>query len=143
MGAEKKEAEEKEAAEKKAAEEAEAAAKAEAEAKEAEEAKKAESAAKKEKEELEKKENQMTKEEMAEVIANALKPVQEELAAAKADAKNALDASAKAPEFKKVDSKKEENAYADLSSEELFAKQLNAAVAVERMHSVEGRKTLD
>ncbi len=152
------EAAEKEEAENKAAEEAkakaeaeaqakeaaEAAAKAEAEAKEAEEAAKAEQAAKesKEKEELDKKENQMTNEELAEVIANALKPVQEELAAVKAEAKNALDAAAKAPEFKKVEDDKEENAYANLSSDELFAKQLNAAVAVERMHSVEGAKTL-
>ena len=92
------------------------------------------------------KEKEMTKEEIAEVVANAvsaaLKPVQEELATAKADAKSALDAQAKAPAFHKEEAKKAVNALDELSSEELFAKQLNAAVAVERMNSVEAAKTL-
>jgi hypothetical protein len=154
----KKAAEEKEAAEKaeaaealkaekekKAAEEAEAAKIAE-EAKAKEEAELAENAAR-EKEELNKKENQMTKEDIAEIVANsiaaALAPVQAELAAAKADAQNALDAAAKAPEFHAAEeAKKAANALDELSSDELFGKQLNAAVAVERMHSVEGAKTL-
>lgn len=162
--AEKKEAEEKAAAEaaakeeadKKAAEEAEAArvaeeekAKAEEEAKAKEEAEAkeaAEQAAKKEKEELDKKENQMTKEEQAKVIADAvnaaLAPALAEVAAAKELAQNALDAAAKAPEFTPADPAKTENAYDELSAEELFGKQLNAAVLVERMNSVEGAKTL-
>lgn len=88
---------------------------------------------------------EMTAEQIAEIVANALKaevaPLKEELAAAKELAQNALDSQAKEPEF----TKEEEvvNAYDNLSSEELFAKQLNAAVAVERMGSVEGKKTLD
>ena len=83
----------------------------------------------------------MTKEELAEIIANALKPVQDELAANKQLAQNALDAAAKAPEFKPAEVV--ENSYDDLSAEELFSKQLNAAVLVERMNSVEGAKTLN
>lgn len=143
------EAAEKEEAEKKAAEEAEAARVAE-EAEKAEEAAKAEAeeAAKKEQEELNKKENQMTKEEQAQAIADAvnaaLKPVLEEVAASKELAQNALDAAAKAPEFHAAEeAEKAKNALDELSSDELFAKQLNAAVAVERMHSVEGQKTLN
>lgn len=88
---------------------------------------------------------EMTKEEMAELIANsvaaALKPVQEELAAVKETAQNAFDAQAKEPEFKKEE--KVTSSYDDMSEEELFAKQLNAAVAAERLQSVEGRKTLN
>lgn len=88
---------------------------------------------------------EMTKEEIAEIVAQsvaaALKPVQEEVAAAKEVAQNALDAQAKEPEFEKVD--EVVTAYDSMSAEELFAKQLNAAVAVERTDSVEGRKTLN
>jgi len=169
--AEEKEAEEaKVEAEKKAKEEAEAAelAKKEAEekaAKEEADKKAAEEAKKKEQEEAEakakadeeaanalrekelnnkNKEIQMTKEELADVIANALKPVQDELAANKALAQSALDAAAKAPEFHAAEEEeKAKNAYDEMSAEELFGKQLNAAVAVERMGSVEGRKVLN
>jgi hypothetical protein len=92
------------------------------------------------------KEIEMTKEEMQEVIANsiaaALKPVQDELAEVKAEAKNALDAAAQEPEFHEAEEEVVVNAYDDLSAEELFSKQLNAAVAVERMQSVEAAKTL-
>jgi len=144
---------EKAEAEKKAEEEAEAARVAE-EAQKAEEAAKAEAEAKeaeenaaKELEEKEKKENQMTKEEQAQAIADAvnaaLKPVLAEVAASKELAQNALDAAAKAPEFRKEEEEAAKNALDELSSDELFAKQLNAAVAVERMHSVEGQKTLN
>lgn len=88
---------------------------------------------------------EMTKEEMQELIANsvaaALKPVQDELAATKEVAQNALDAQAKEPEFTKEEEVK--NAYDGLTAEEMFSKQLNAAVAAERMHSVEGRQTLN
>jgi len=142
---------EKAEADKKAEEEAEAAklaeeAKAEEDAKAEAEAKEAEENAAKEKE-LNQKENQMTKEEIAEIVANAvsaaLKPVQDEIAASKELAQNALDAAAKAPEFHAAEeAEKAKNALDELSSDELFAKQLNAAVAVERMNSVEGAKTL-
>lgn len=143
----KKEAEAKEAADKEAADKAAAEAKAqeEAEAKVAEEA--AANAAK-EKELNNKEKTEMTKEEIAEIVANsvaaALKPVQEELAAAKAEAKQALDAAAKEPAFRKEEEEAAaaQNAYDDMTPEELFSKQLNAAVAVERLQSVEGAKTL-
>lgn len=153
--AEKEEAEKKEAEEKAAAEEAEKKAAEEAAEQEAKEKEEAEAKAKAEEEaenalkekELNKKETEMTKEEIAEIVAQsvaaALKPVLEDVAANKELAQNALDAAAKAPEFKKA--KEEEaaqNAYDEMTPEELFGKQLNAAVAVERMHSVEGQKTL-
>lgn len=142
-----KEAAEKAEAEKVAAEEAAAAELAAKEAEAAEAAKANEEAqnALKEKENN-KKEIQMTEEKLAEIVANsiaaALKPVQDELAASKELAQNALDAAAKAPEFKKVDEEVAANKYDDLSAEELFAKQLNAVVAVERLNNVEAAKTL-
>ena len=150
-----KEEAEKAEAEKKAEEEAEAArvaeeekVKAEEEAKAKEEAEAKEAAEKLAQEEKEKKENQMTKEEIAEIVANsvaaALKPVQEELAASKELAQNALDASAKTPEFHAAEeAEKAKNEFDALTADELFAKQLNAAVAVERLKSVEGQKTLN
>lgn len=83
---------------------------------------------------------EMTAEQIAEIVANAIKPLQEELSSTKELAQNALDSQAKEPEFKEVETT--ENSYDDLSAEELFGKQLNAAVAVERMQSVEAAKTL-
>lgn len=145
--AEKAEAEKKAEEEAEAARVAEEAQKAEETAKAEAEAKEAEENAAKELEEKEKKENQMTKEEQAQAIADAvnaaLKPVLAEVAASKELAQNALDAAAKAPEFHKEEEEAAKNALDELSSDELFAKQLNAAVAVERMHSVEGQKTLN
>lgn len=86
----------------------------------------------------------MTAEQIAEIVANALKaeiaPLKAELDATKELAQNALDTQAKEPEFKKEE--EVVNSYDNMTSEELFAKQLNAAVSVERMGSVEGRKTL-
>jgi len=83
---------------------------------------------------------EMTAEQIAEIVANAMKPYVAEVTAAKEIAQNALDTQAKEPEFTKEEVVA--NGYDALSSDELFAKQLNAAVAVERMGSVEGRKTL-
>ncbi len=83
---------------------------------------------------------EMTAEQIAEIVANAIKPVTDELAATKELAQNALDTQAKEPEFEKVE--EIANSYDTMDAEELFAKQLNAAVAVERLQSVEGAKTL-
>lgn len=83
---------------------------------------------------------EMTAEQLAEIVANALKPITAELAATKELAQNALDAQAKEPEFTKEEVVA--NSYDDMGAEELFAKQLNAAVAVERMGSIEGSKVL-
>ena len=99
------------------------------------------------KEEVENKTNkneetlEMTAEQIAEIVANAIKPFADELAATKEVAQNALDSQAKEPEF--VKEEVVANSYDALSSDELFAKQLNAAVAAERMGSVEGRTTLN
>lgn len=84
---------------------------------------------------------EMTAEQIAEIVANAIKPLAEDLAATKELAQNALDTQAKEPEFEAVE--EVSNSFDALSAEELFAKQLNAAVAAERMQSVEGRKTLN
>ncbi len=83
---------------------------------------------------------EMTAEQIAEIVANAIKPLTEDLAATRELAQNALDSQAKEPEF--VEAEEAKNSYDDLSSDELFAKQLNAAVAVERFQSVEGAATL-
>lgn len=88
---------------------------------------------------------EMTAEQIAEIVANAVKSetksLVDELNATKELAQNALDAQAKEPEFEQPE--EVVNTYDDLSTEELFSKQLNAAVAVERMDSVEGKKTLN
>lgn len=84
---------------------------------------------------------EMTAEQIAEIVANAIKPISEELAATKKLAQDALDTQATEPEFTEAEAT--ENAYDSLSAEELFSKQLNAAVLVERINSVEGRKTLN
>lgn len=76
-----------------------------------------------------KKENTMTKEEMVEVVNSLLKPIADELKEVREEAKNAFDASAKAPEFKKKEEDKEEakNALAALDFEERYNKHINAA----------------
>ena len=83
---------------------------------------------------------EMTAEQIAEIVANAIKPLADDLAATKELAQNSLDAQAKEPEF--TEAEKVENSLDALNADELFAKQLNAAVAVERMGSIEGAKTL-
>lgn len=83
---------------------------------------------------------EMTAEEIKAIVESALKPVTDELAATKELAQNAFDAQAEEPKFEEAE--KVENSLDALSADELFAKQLNAAVAVERMGSVEGAKTL-
>lgn len=138
------EAEEVEApvAEEPAEEASEDAPEAEEAAEESEEAEEAEA-----EEEVENKTNkneeklEMTAEQIAEIVANAVKPLADELAATKELAQNALDSQAKEPEFETVEVT--ENSYDSMSAEELFAKQLNAAVAVERLQSVEAAKTLN
>jgi hypothetical protein len=88
---------------------------------------------------------EMTAEQIAEIVANAVasavKPLQDELSTTKELAQNALDAQAKEPEFKEEEVVA--NSYDGMSEEELFAKQLNAAVAVERTGDVEAKKTLN
>lgn len=88
---------------------------------------------------------EMTAEQIAEIVkaslAEALKPVTEELASTKELAQNAFDAQAQEPEFTQPEVV--ENSLDSLSEEELFGKQLNAAVSAFRLNSVEGRKTLD
>ncbi len=88
---------------------------------------------------------EMTKEEIAEIVAQsvaaALKPVQDELKEARETAQNALDASAREPEFTKPEVAA--NSYEGMDASEMFGKQLNAAVLAYRNHSVEGHKTLN
>jgi hypothetical protein len=86
---------------------------------------------------------EMTAEELKAIVESALKPVIEDVAAAKELAQNALDAQAKEPEFTKEEEAPVTNSYDNMTSEELFTTQLHAAVTVERMGSVEGRKTLN
>lgn len=83
---------------------------------------------------------EMTAEQIAEIVASAVKPFADELTATKELAQNALDAQAKEPEF--TEAEVVVNSYDAMSEQELFSKQLNAAVAAERMQSIEGRKTL-
>lgn len=83
---------------------------------------------------------EMTPEQIAEIVKNALSPIAAEIAATKELAQNAIDAAAKEPEFQAT--APVANSYDGMSADELFAKQLNAAVAVERMQSVEGARVL-
>jgi hypothetical protein len=83
---------------------------------------------------------EMTADQIAEIVANAIKPFADDLTATRKLAQDALDVQAKEPEF--TPEVKVENSLDGLSAEQLFSKQLNAAVAYERMGSVEGAKTL-
>lgn len=83
---------------------------------------------------------EMTPEQIAEIVENAIKPLADEIAATKEIAQSSLDASAKEPEFK---DKAEATNYASVDANELFSKQLNAAIAVERTGNVEARLTLN
>ena len=83
---------------------------------------------------------EMTAQEIAEIVANAIKPLMEDIAATKELAQNTFDKQAKEPEF--TEAEVVANSYDAMTADELFGKQLNAAVAVERMQSAEGAKTL-
>lgn len=84
---------------------------------------------------------EMTAKEIAEIVANAIKPLSEELASVKEQAQNAFDKQAEEPAFE--DAAAQAQSYEGMSTDELFSKQLNAAVLAERMGNVEGRKTLN
>lgn len=87
--------------------------------------------------------NSITVEQVAEIVANALKPVTEQLESVKTEAKNAFDASAKEPEFKAGE--KEEvakNDYAAMDFETRYNLQVNAAWDAVKLGNVEAQKTL-
>ena len=67
----------------------------------------------------------LTAEQVAEIVANALAPVTKELAETRAEAKNAFDASAKEPEFKKEEAAK--NDYATMDWQDRYQEQIDAA----------------
>ena len=67
----------------------------------------------------------LTSEQLQEVIANALAPVTAQLEEVRAEAKNAFDASAKEPEFKKEE--KAENSLADMDWQDRYQAQIDAA----------------
>jgi hypothetical protein len=72
------------------------------------------------------KETKMTKEDIAEIVANALKPIATELATVREEAKNAFDASAKEPEFKKEE-EVAKNDYKSMDFEDRYQAQVDAA----------------
>lgn len=84
--------------------------------------------------------NALTAEQVAEIVKNALKPLSEELATVKADAKNAFDASAKEPEFKKEDVAK--NDYKSMDFETRYQAQVDAAWNYVKLGNVEAGETL-
>lgn len=67
----------------------------------------------------------LTAAQVAEIVTNALKPISDELATVKADAKNAFDASAKEPEFKKEEVAT--NDYASMDWKDRYQEQIDAA----------------
>lgn len=102
---------------------------------------------KEEKEMEDKTSNAVTPEQIAEIVANALKPLSEELATVKAEAKNAFDASAKEPEFKKdenavAEEAKASNDYASMDWETRYNKQVAAAWNAVKLNSIEGWEEL-
>lgn len=84
----------------------------------------------------------LTAEQVAEIVANALKPVTDELAAVKTEAKNAFDASAKEPEFKKEE-EAAKNDFAEMDWEERYQEQINAAWNAVKLNHVEAWNTLN
>jgi len=99
----------------------------------------------KEEKEMDKTSNSITAEQVAEIVANALKPLQEDVKTAREEAQNAFDASAEEPAFKagkdeeKVESK---NAYADMEFEERYNLQVNAAWDAVKIGNIEAQQTL-
>lgn len=91
------------------------------------------------------KEIEMTKEEIAEIVANALKPISEELASVKAEAKNAFDATAKEPEFKVEEnaaSAKSENKFAGMDFESRYQAQVDAAWNAVKLNNIDSWNVL-
>ena len=88
--------------------------------------------------------NSITVDQVAEIVANALKPVTEQLESVKAEAKNAFDASAKEPEFKagEKEEKVAKNDYASMPFEERYNLQVNAAWDAVKLGNIEAQKTL-
>lgn len=87
----------------------------------------------------------LTAEQVAEIVANALKPVTEELAAVKAEAKNAFDASAQEPEFKADDTQKvakTDNKFADMDFESRYQAQIDAAWNAVKLNNIDSWNTL-
>lgn len=83
----------------------------------------------------------LTAEQVAEIVANALKPMQEEVTAAREEAKNAFDASAKEPEFKKED-EVAKNDFSELDWEQLYQKQIDTAWNAVKLNDVASWQTL-
>lgn len=83
----------------------------------------------------------MTAEQIAEIVANAIKPLSEELAATKELAQNSFDAQAKEPAFEEA-AAKTENGYSELDADALIQKQLNAAVASLKFGNIEASREL-
>lgn len=88
----------------------------------------------------------LTAEQIAEIVANAIAPLSAELAEVKADAKNAFDASAKAPEFQKDENAapvaKTENKYAAMDFETRYQAQVDAAWNAVKLNDIESWTTL-
>lgn len=80
---------------------------------------------------------EMTPEQISEIIANAIKPLSEELSATKELAQSALDVQAKEPEFKEVENDLEKD-----SERTTLVKQLQSAVLSERYHNIQASQKL-
>lgn len=87
----------------------------------------------------------LTAEQVAEIVANAVKPLTDKVSSLESEAKNAFDASAKEPEFKKDENKVEEkatNKYAAMDNDTRYNKQVEAAWNAVKLNSVEAWQTL-
>lgn len=87
----------------------------------------------------------LTAEQVAEIVANAVKPLNEKVSSLEAEAKNAFDASAKEAEFKKDESKadeKAENKYAAMDFETRYQAQVEAAWNAVKLDNVESKQIL-
>ena len=87
----------------------------------------------------------VTPEQVAEIVANALKPFAEQMSSLQTEAKNAFDKSAKEPEFKKEENEapqKQTNKYADMDWKERYNIQVNAAWNAVKLQDVSSWQTL-
>jgi len=87
----------------------------------------------------------LTAEQVAEIVANALKPVTDELASVKESAKNAFDASAEEPKFKSGTQKEEVvvNKFATMEWKDRYQAQVDAAWNAVKLNNVDAWKTLN
>ena len=100
---------------------------------------------KKGKKKMSKTSNALTAEQVAEIVANAVNPLNEKIEAVQEEAKNAFDKSAEEPKFKDGEVEGDEkatNKYAEMDFDERYNLQVNSAWDAVKLQNIEAQTTL-